>query len=184
MDTERGNAQDFAGATVTLGDSIDERAGLTGVWRVEIFDADGVLQWDETLENLITTQGKNDMLSIYTLGTFAPIFASAFTGATSPSAAATYLAPVVTEVTPAQLAARVSLTWGAASAGAIVGTAALNITANATLTGIMAMKGASGIATPGNTAAAGGVLLSEGALGTAQVISTTGTVNLSYTLSV
>jgi hypothetical protein len=184
MSEERGDARESAGTTITLGDSVGEHAGLTGVWRVEIFDADGVLQWDETLNNLVTTQGKNAMLSVYTGGTFAALYASGFTGATSPSAAATYAVPVVTEMTPSQMANRPVLAWGAASGGSIIATAAMNIIANTTITGIMAMSGGAGITTTGNTGATGGVLLSEGALGTAQVISTTGTVNLSYTLSV
>jgi hypothetical protein len=183
MDNERGDLKDLAGTTITLGDSINEEANLTGTWHVEVFDAEGVLQYDETLQNLLTTQGKNTMLTIVTSGTFAPLYASAFT-AGSPAITATYAAPIVTEVTTGMLANRQLLTWGAASAGAIVGTCAFSIISGCTLTGIMAMSGGAGITTPGNTAATSGVLLSEGTLGTSQVISTTGTVNLSYTLSV
>jgi hypothetical protein len=183
MGEERGDARESAGTTITLGDTEEAHGVLSGIWRVEIFDADGVLQWDETLGNLITTQGGTDILAIYAAGTSNAIYASAFT-AGSPGTNATYGAPIVTEVTTIQLANRVLISFGAAAARAIVGTAALPILSNTTITGIMAMKGGSGITTPGNIAAAGGVLLSEGALGTSQVISTTGTVNLSYTLSV
>jgi hypothetical protein len=183
MSHERGDARDLASTTITLGDSVGEYTGLTGVWRVEVFDADGVLQWDETLQNLVTTQGKNTMLTILTSGTFAVLYSSAYT-AGSPIATATYAAPVVTEVTSGMLAARQVLTWGAASAGSIVGTSTLSILSACTLNGIMAVSGGAGVTTPGNTGATGGVLLSEGNLGTPQVISTTGTVVLSYTLSV
>ena len=184
MEHERGDLKDNVGTSIEMGDSIIEDSKMKGVWRVEIFDADGVLQYDETLQNLLTTQGKNTMLTILTSGTFAPLYASAYLAGAAPIISATYAAPVVTEITSAGLANRQLLTWGAAAAGAIVGTCSMSILQNTTIQGIMAMSGGAGITTPGNTGATGGVLLSEGALGIAQVISTTGTVNLSYTLSV
>jgi hypothetical protein len=183
MSQERGDLTDLVGATITFGESVIDDAPLRGVWHVEIFDADGVLQWDETLENIITTQGKNAMLTIFTGGTFAALYASGFT-AGSPTLSATYVAKVVTEMTTGQMATRPALGWAAASAGQIVGTASMNVISNTTLTGIMAMSGGAGITTVGDTTAVGGVLLSEGTLGTQQIISTTGTVNLSYTLSI
>jgi hypothetical protein len=168
-----------------VGASAEEKMAAVGKWTVEFFDDDGVLQWSEQVNNLVTTQGKNDILNVYANGTAAATrYASFFTGG-SPTLTATYAAPVVTEITTTDLAARVALTFGTAAASALVtGTAALPILASCTLTGVMAMSGGSGVATPGNTTATGGVLLSEGTLGTAQVISTTGTVNLTYTLGV
>lgn len=190
MHSEVGMGKDLHGATITINDGITEGGDLSagvekirGVWRVEVWDDEKGLIWDETFENLWTTQGKNDILDVYCGGTFGTLYSSAFT-AGSPTITATYAAKVVTEVGTSVLANRVALSWSAASAGSKVGTAALPILSASTLTGIMAVKGGAGITTPGDTGASGGVLFSEGTLGTPQVISTTGTVNLSYTLSV
>ena len=179
-----GNGSDQVTVTITSDVDISAQTErMTGVWHVEVIDDDKGLIWDETFQNLLTTQGKNDVLTVYTGGTFSTLYASAFTGG-SPTLTATYAAPVVTEVTSGTIANRVALSWAAAAAGAIVGTCSIPVLAATTLTGIMAMHGGAGIATVGNTTAVGGVLLSEGTLGTPQVISTTGTLNLSYTLSI
>lgn len=187
---ESGAGRDLADATITIDVGIREGADLSagvaklrGVWRVRVTDDERGMIWDETLENLITTEGGNDWLTVYTGGTFGTLYASAFLAGT-PTLTATYAAKAVTEIGTAALANRVALTWGAASGKAIVGTATLPILSASTITGIMTMKGGSGILTPGDTAAVGGKLFSEVTLGVPQVISTTGNVDISYTLSV
>ncbi len=180
---EKANVSEGVVATIMIGAGLAERAAAGGVWTVEFFNDDGALQWSDTAHNILTTQGKNDIMSCY-VGNSATqaLYMSAFTAGT-PTLTATYAAPVVTEVTTTDMAARATTSWGAASSDTIVGTASLTIAAACTLTGIMMMHGGSGITTPGNTSATGGVLVSEGTLGTAQVISTTGTVVASYSLS-
>jgi len=68
MHTEKVDAQDSLGATTLLGGSVGEQLSVTGRYDVKCLDADGNLKWEDSIENLVVTVGKNDLLDKYFAG--------------------------------------------------------------------------------------------------------------------
>jgi|688.fasta_scaffold219075_3 hypothetical protein len=68
MHTEKVDAQDSLGATALLGGSVSEQLSVTGRYDVKCLDADGNLKWEDSIENLVVTVGKNDLLDKYFAG--------------------------------------------------------------------------------------------------------------------
>ena len=62
MHSEVTTMSDKADATVLLGGSTTETTGLTGYYDVKCLDSAGNVKWEETITNLVTTVGKNDIL--------------------------------------------------------------------------------------------------------------------------
>jgi hypothetical protein len=54
-----------ADATVVRGASNMEEVNVTGKYVAQCFDVHGNLKWEEEFSNLVTTQGKNDLLDKY-----------------------------------------------------------------------------------------------------------------------
>jgi len=71
MHTEKVDAQDSLGATTLLGGSVGEQLSVTGRYDVKCLDADGNLKWEDSIENLVVTVGKNNLLDVY-LGASTP----------------------------------------------------------------------------------------------------------------
>lgn len=104
---------------------------------IECFDRQGNLKWAEEVHNLVTTEGKNDIIDKYFKG-------SAYTAAwylglagTGTKAAADTLASHAgwSEVTP-YAGNRPAITWGTTSAGSNTASAvAITINASATVAG-------------------------------------------------
>ena len=69
MHSEVTTMSDKADATVLLGSSTTETTGLTGYYDVKCLDSAGNVKWEETIKNLVTTEGKNDILDKYFSGT-------------------------------------------------------------------------------------------------------------------
>jgi hypothetical protein len=59
MQTDVLNTQDGVGAVVSRGLNFGDMMGAHGSYRVTCHDKDGNLKWEDTIENLITTAGKN-----------------------------------------------------------------------------------------------------------------------------
>lgn len=159
---------------------LHEELKLHGQYKIQCFDADGNLKWEDTVDNLITTQGKNHVLDTELGGSSytAAWYCSLYTAGTI-TAAATYAVPVVTEVTSGVLAARVAVTFAAASGGSKVSnTINCVFVGGATITGMMISKGS---ATIGDTATAGGVLLSAALLTQSRIVVANDQLNLTYT---
>jgi hypothetical protein len=57
-----------ADATVVRGASNMEEVNVTGKYVAQCFDVHGNLKWEEEFSNLVTTQGKNDLLNKYLAG--------------------------------------------------------------------------------------------------------------------
>lgn len=68
MHSEKVDVQDSLGATALLGAGIGEQVSVTGRYDVKCLDADGNLKWEDSIENLVVTVGKNDLLDKYFAG--------------------------------------------------------------------------------------------------------------------
>ncbi len=68
MHSEKVDAQDSLGATTLLGAGLSEQLSVTGRYDVKCLDADGNLKWEDSIENLVVTVGKNDLLDKYFAG--------------------------------------------------------------------------------------------------------------------
>lgn len=58
----------FADATVIRGAQHMEEVNVTGKYVAQCFDVHGNLKWEESFDNLVTTQGKNHLLDTYLAG--------------------------------------------------------------------------------------------------------------------
>lgn len=65
---EKANGIDTCGAAVMRGAGTGEQAHAEGRYTVECRAADGSLKWTDVIDNLVTTQGKNDALDKYLEG--------------------------------------------------------------------------------------------------------------------
>lgn len=68
MHSEKVDAQDLLGATALLGAGLSEQLSVTGRYDVKCLDAEGNLKWEDSIENLVVTVGKNDLLDKYFAG--------------------------------------------------------------------------------------------------------------------
>jgi len=55
------NSQSTMGATVLRGASQGEETKVKGKYFVECFGADGKKKWEDTINNVVCTLGKNEM---------------------------------------------------------------------------------------------------------------------------
>jgi hypothetical protein len=63
MNAERAQALDLAGASVAAGRALAEQAHAGGRYVFECFDKDGNLKWRDHIDNLVTTEGGNALLT-------------------------------------------------------------------------------------------------------------------------
>jgi hypothetical protein len=56
------NGMDQVGATILRASAIKEVAGATGVYTAKCFDKNGNLKWEDTIDNLVTDVGANQLL--------------------------------------------------------------------------------------------------------------------------
>lgn len=61
-------ADTLFGAEAIMAASNDSSLKLKNIYRLEAFDPDGNLKWEETIENLVTNVGLNDILDRYLKG--------------------------------------------------------------------------------------------------------------------
>jgi hypothetical protein len=180
-------ANDSLGASVIRGAGHVEAAEAHGFYRVECVGPDGVVKWTDVIENLVTTAGKNDLLTQYFLG-------SAFTAAVYMGLKGTGTASVSdiqathagwSEVgganNPTYTGNRPTITMGAASGGSMSSpTTSFAITSSGTVAGCFINQG--GSATKDNTT---GVLYSAGDFtGGSKTVALGDTLNVTYTASV
>jgi hypothetical protein len=175
-----GTASAFAPAV-----SHAEQARAEGFYTVTFVDANGVEQWSERVDNLVTTVGKNFILdtvlagSAYTATWFIGLMSSVSytTGAAAGDTMASHGG--WTESVAYSNATRVAPSFGAASAGSKATTAtAFNINASDTIKGVFLNS----VSTKSGTT---GTLYSAGLFtGGDQVVTSGGTLNVTYTASV
>jgi hypothetical protein len=194
MQKESANAQDQGDATLIRRSEFEEKAEAHGRFIVKCFDKDGKLKWEDTIENVVTTVGKNAALDAYLAGSgytvtgpFMGLISSVGYGA-GPVASDTLASHEGwTEAgnanAPTYTAPRKTCAWNAAGAGAKALSAALAFvfTGAGTVKGAFLVFGAGAVSTIDNTS---GVLYSAGLFtGGDKVVVSTDTLNISYSTS-
>lgn len=188
MQKESGDALESAGAVVLRGAAHSEGARARGVFVAECYGQDGRLKWRDTIHNLVTTVGKNDLLDKYIAG-------SGYTASVRMGLKGAGTAVVGdTQAShggwtergganaPAYTGNRPTPSFSAASAGAKATSAAVSfaITSSGNVDGCFINNG--GSATKDDTT---GVLFSAGDFsGGAKTVANGDTLNITYTLSV
>ena len=145
---------------------------------------DGEVRWTDEFDNLVTTQGKNDLLTQYFKGvTYSGAFFcglindTAYTGVDAGDTAASHAG--WTEGTDYDEAGRPAVVWGVAAAGSLATASASVFTVNAGDT----IKGAF-VATSNTKGGTSGVLYSAGLFTTGDRAVLTGDIiNVSITMS-
>lgn len=189
MEIEKCIATDISGATLIRSTEVSEQMQAKGRFEFVCYDKDGNIKWTDFSNNIVTNQGKNNMLDTYLgLATLPPAWYMSLITAGTAISTSTYASPTVTEITSGIITSntRVTMGWSAASAGSKAATTtSFTITGTATVTGNMVVTGGSGATTVGNTGATGGVLFSSSAFsGGSKNISNGDVLNCTYSLSV
>jgi hypothetical protein len=170
-----------------------EKAEVHGRFTAWFVDKDGVEQWREEFDNVVTTVGKNLALDTFLAGSAYTVtgpfiglisdntFSATAAGDTMASHAGWKEAGATFD--PTYTAPRKTAAWSAASGGSksLSAAAAFAITSNATCEGAFLVFGSGAVSTIDNTS---GTLYSAGVFtGGAQAVTSGGTLNVSYTAS-
>lgn len=180
---------DSTGAEVIRGATVMEQMSAHGRFEFVCYDKDGNIKWTDVSDNIVTNQGKNNMLDTYLgLAALPPAWYMSLITAGTAISTSTYASPTVTEIASGIITSntRVTMGWSAASAGAKAATTtSFTVTGTATVTGNMVVTGSTGASTVANTGASGGVLFSSSAFsGGSKNISNGDTLNVTYSISV
>lgn len=175
------------GATVQRRSAHVEELHAQGHFVVECIGADGKLKWRDTIKNLVTTVGKNDLLDKYLKGSgYSQTMRMGLKGAGTAvigdtQASHASWSEVGLANAPTYSGSRPSITFNAASGGSSASpTQAFNITSTGTVAGVFMNNG--GSATIDNTT---GTLFSAGDFsGGNKTVANGDTLNVTYTLSV
>jgi hypothetical protein len=193
MDPEKANANDQNGATLLRRSMHEERAEVHGRFEVECRDKDGNLKWKDTIENVVTTVGKNLALDTFLAGSGYTVVGPYMGLISSTSWSAVNAADIMSSHagwleaglanTPTYTGNRKTCAWAAAGSGAKALSAALSfaITGSGTVKGCFLVYGSGAVATKDDT---NGVLYSAGTFtGGDKTVADTDTLNVSYTAS-
>ena len=187
MQKEAVDAQSQANAAVVRGGVTQELVHLEGSYTVECHGPDGRLKWRETIENLVTTVGKNDLLDKYLGNTAAGIVRMGLCGAGTKavgdiqSSHAGWLEVGLANA-PTYTGNRPTPSFSAASGGSKTTSSAVSfaITSSGTVAGCFINIG--GSATKDDTT---GILYSAGDFsGGSKTVANGDTLNVTYTASV
>ncbi len=181
--TERITAAATAGASIAQASALAEQLQPRGVYTFECFDAQGNLKWRDTLQNLVTTAGKNDLLDKYLAGSsYTAAWFLGLIGTTGYSAVAAGDTAAShagwTESVVYSNSTRPAPSWGSASAGSKASTAtAFNINGSDTIKGAFLISNSTKSGTSGILYSAG--LFSGGD----RAVVNADTLNVTYTAS-
>jgi hypothetical protein len=193
MMNEKMNAIDGLGAALAIGAGMGETCQAEGVYTFKCFEYEGgPLLWEQTIDNVVCTVGKNLMLqttltgSGYTvvgpyMGLISSVSFSAVNAADTMTSHAGWLEAGSTNAPT--FAARGTPAFGTASGGSISLSSATSFTMTGagTIQGAFITYGTGAVTTIGNT---GGTLLSAGVFtGGAQPVNSGNIVQVSYSLS-
>lgn len=190
---EKVSALSVADAQVVRGHDICEFAQAHGVYTVECVGPDGQVKWRDTIDNVVTTVGKNAMLdaalagSGYTVtgpyvGLISSTSWSAVAAADTMSSHAGWLEAGNANA-PTYSGTRPTAAWSAASGGskALSSAASFSITGSGTVKGCFMVYGSGASSTIDNTS---GTLWSAGLFsGGDKVVGSGDTLNVSYSAS-
>jgi len=174
-----------ATASIGIGAGLDERAEAHGVYAVTCTGIDGKVKWTDTIDNLVTTVGKNDALDKYLAGSaYTAAWYLGLIGATSYTTGPAVGDTMAThggwvEDQQYTQGTRPAATFAAASGGSKATSAASAFSINATTT----IKGCflTSVSTKGGTT---GILYSAGTFtGGDKILGSGDTLNVSYTAS-
>jgi len=188
MQNEAASVNEAAGAVILRGALMADEARAKGVFVAECYGQDGVLKWRDTIHNLVTTVGKNDLLDKYIAGSgYTATLRMGLKGAGTAVAGDTQASHAGwTERggtnAPAYTGNRPSPSFSAASGGSKATSAAVSfaITSSGNVDGCFMNNG--GSATKDDTT---GILFSAGDFsGGAKTVANGDTLNITYTLSV
>jgi hypothetical protein len=192
--SETGKAEHECDAALVRAGGLLEAARAHGRFLVECFDKNGRLKWRDTIENVVTTVGKNLALDTFlagsgytVVGPFMGLISSVSYGAgpvvgDSMGSHSGWTEAGVTNA-PTYTAPRKTCAWSAAAAGAKALSAALAFvfTGGGTVKGAFLVYGTGAVSTIDNTA---GVLYSAGLFtGGDKVVVATDTLNITYSTS-
>lgn len=193
MNNEKMNPLDNLGANLIRKSDISDQLHIKGRYKVQCFDKDGKLKWEDDIENTVVTVGKNLALDTILagagysvvgpfMGLISSISFSAIAAGDTMASHAGWTEAGITNA-PTYSGGRKTAVFSAASAGAKALSAALAfaITGSGTIKGCFIVYGAGALSTVDNTA---GTLLSAGLFtGGDKVVVNTDTLNVSYSLA-
>ena len=184
MQSEKIKLAETTDVSISKSNDLKETIGVTGHYNVQCLDSDGQVKWTDTIENLVVTVGKNDLLDKYFAGSAytAAWYMGLVDGASTPTyAAGDTLASHAgwTESTAYSGTDRATVAWNAASAGSKASTAtSFSINATATIAGAL-------LTVTQVRATTTGVLYSAGSFsGGNRSVANGDTLNVTYTASV
>lgn len=181
-----------AHAVMSAGSGVSDDAEAHGVYTFTCRDADGNVVWEDRLDNVVTTVGKNAVWdaalagSSYTVtGPYMGLISSAsFTAVAAGDTMGSHTGwlEAGSANAPTFSGNRPTCAWSAASGGAKALSAALtfSFTGSGTVQGAFIVFGSGAVNTVGSTA---GVLFSAGTFSTAQPVISGNTVSVSYSVS-
>ena len=184
MQSEKIKLTETSDVSISKSTDMNEVIGVTGHYDVQCVGPDGQVKWIDSIENLVVTVGKNDLLDKYFAGSAytAAWYMGLVDGASSPTyAAGDTLASHAgwTESTAYSGTNRATVAWNSASAGSKASTAtAFSINATATIAGAL-------LTVTQVRATTTGVLYSAGSFtGGNRSVANGDTLNVTYTASV
>jgi len=184
MQSEKIKLTETSDVSISKSNDLTETIGVTGHYNVQCVGPDGQVKWTDSIENLVVTVGKNDLLDKYFAGSAytAAWYLGLVDGASTPTyAAGDTLASHAgwTESTAYTGTNRATVAWNAASAGSKASTAtSFSINATATIAGAL-------LTVTQVRATTTGVLYSAGSFtGGNRSVANGDTLNVTYTASV
>jgi len=182
------NAEDISGVSLAQNAGQDEGIQVAGFYSAECVGADGQVKWTDTINNLVVTVGKNDLLDKYFTGT--TYTAAWYMGLVDNASFSTYAAGDTLASHGGWLEFllytgpnRTTVGWNAASSGAKDSTTtAFNVNGAGSVLGALLCT-----TQTKNTASDGGsgILYSAGTFtGGARTVASGDVINVTYTASV
>lgn len=149
------------------------------IYDIGCVGADGTSKWHERVHNVVTTQGRTDLVDKYLRGSaYTALWYLVLGGAGTKAAGDTLASHAAwTELFPYAGSNRPTITWGTTTAGSNTSTAvAVTINATATVAG-------AGICNVQSTASTAGILYSVSDFGTSRAVVSGDTLNVTITIS-
>ena len=150
-------------------------------YKVECFDANGNLKWEDGFENIVVTVGRNQYLdATLKTGVTSPLWYVGLKNATVSVAADTMASKGFTELVPYSNATRPQFVPGTIAAGSVDNSASkavFNINATATIAGAF-------IANNSTKSGTTGILLGAGEFAAARSVISGDTLNVTVTCSI